>query len=183
MRRRSERGAALILALMTIALLATLATAAVMTTSTETLIATSFTNSEQALYAADAALEWTLADLASVEPDWSAVATGAVRSALVDGPPDGARTLTDGAPLDLGALVRANAPLWPYAHSRLADALGDAGESGFYVVVFVGPDGLAANRLTVRAEAFGPRGAHKALVATIAKGERAARLERWREIR
>jgi type IV pilus assembly PilX-like protein len=95
---------ALIVGLMAMLLLSALGAATVMTTSAETLIAANFRNAQEGLYAADAALELAAADLAT-RGDWNAVLDGSTRSLLVDGPPGGSRTLAEGLPLDLGALV------------------------------------------------------------------------------
>ena len=61
-----ERGVALVLALMTVLLLWPLGLALVATTSTELLIEANYRNSQQGLYAADAAAERALAELPAV---------------------------------------------------------------------------------------------------------------------
>ena len=183
-----ERGSALVLALLTLTLLAGVGLAVTMTASTETLIAASFRSSEQARYAADAAVEWALVDLGTPGLDWSAVASGTIRSAFVDGVADGLRSLGDGTSLDLGALVAANRPFVPYAHGRLAAAVtppgfADFGVPGFYLVVLVAADPAAPGRLGLRAEAFGPRGAHKSVMAGLSRSDAGVHLDRWTQIR
>jgi hypothetical protein len=91
----------------------------------------------------------------------------------------------------------ANNPRWvPYAYGRLRDLLpAGAIDSPFYVVAMVGDDpgetdndptrDSPADRpgggvIALRAEAFGPAGAHRVIEMTIAHG---ARLATWREIR
>lgn len=72
MTRDSERGSALVLALMAMTLLATLGGALVMQTSTETAIAASFRDGLAAFYAAEGALEAGMASVAGA-PDWQAL--------------------------------------------------------------------------------------------------------------
>jgi Tfp pilus assembly protein PilX len=166
MQPNSERGVALVLALMTMVLMVALGAALVLITSSETIIAANFRAGHEAFYAADAAFERALADLRSV-PDWTSVIGGAAGSTFTDGPPSGTRRLLDGSTIDLaqltnmancqkptpctGAEVAAttsdrpwgvNNPRWIlYAYGRLSDSLGPATVSSpFYVVAFVGDD-------------------------------------------
>jgi Tfp pilus assembly protein PilX len=106
-----------------------------------------------------------------------------------------------------------NNPQWtPYAYGRLADSLGAATVSSpFYVVALVGDDpsendgdptrdgvsvgGLGnpgLGRMLVRAEAFGPRSAHRVIEALVARIDTPApaggvstelRVLSWREVR
>lgn len=209
-----ERGAALVIALMTIVLMMALGAALVLITSSETMIAANFRASDQAFYAADAIFERALADLGAV-PDWTTVLDGSVRSSCVDGPPSGVRTMTDGTAIDLAQIANMancqkptpctdaemaaktsdrpwgeNNPRWTYyAYGRLSDSLGAASVSSpFYVLAFVADDpsendadptrdGVSVDGLTnhglgilsVRAEAFGPRRAHKVIEATVGR--------------
>lgn len=98
--RRSERGAALITALMAMLLLTALGLALVLSTSTETMITGNFRNGQEALYAADAGVERVMDDLLTV-PDWNNILSGAIRSAFVDGAPSGNRTMPDGSLVNL----------------------------------------------------------------------------------
>ena len=119
---------AIIVALMAMLLMSALGAALVLTTSSEALIAANFRHAQEGVYAADAALERAMADLASI-PDWQPVLDGSMRSAFVDGPPSGVRTLADGSSLDLGRAreddrwrLFAHGPLstlLPAAHDRL----------------------------------------------------------------
>ena len=104
-RLRSTDGAALLIALMAMMLMAALATALILTTITETRIASSYGAGIEAFYAADAAIERAIDDLRTI-PDWSALAAKAATSTFVDGPPGGPRTLWDGMILDLGEETR-----------------------------------------------------------------------------
>src|SRR4051812_16081109 len=165
---------ALIIVILTMLLVMAVGAAVILTTSSEVLIAANFRESRQALYAADAAAEWALVDLASVVDDWPTLLNGAVTSSFVDGPPNGWRALPDGSLFDLGALVQQNAPWMPYAFGRLDDLLSPAiradarGESpGFYLLVTVSADAAVPERLNVRAEAIGPRGAHKTIEMSV----------------
>jgi hypothetical protein len=178
-------------------------------------IAGNFRTAHEATYAADAAIERSLADLRA-ESDWTPVLAGAMQSEFVDGLPSGRRTLVDGSTIDLDQITNlancqkptrcsaveveattterpwgANNPRWMlYAYGPLANLL-DAPptvRSAFYVVAFVGDDpsendgdptrdgvstvghpnpgeGIAV----IRAEAFGPRNAHKVIEATVAR--------------
>lgn len=166
MRCRSERGVALVVALLAMLLMSALGAALVLITASETLIAGRFRQAQQALDAADAALERAVGDLA-MAPDWNGLLDGSVRSSFVDGAPDGPRTIDGGAAVDLTAVRNlascgrtsacsiaemdrisparpwgANNPRWRlYAYGPLERLLPPGVvESPFYVVVLVGDD-------------------------------------------
>jgi hypothetical protein len=157
---------AIIAALMATLLMSALGAALVMTTSADALIAANFRTTYEGLYAADAALERSIDDLATVA-DWSAVLDGSVSSAFVDGPPAGVRTMADGSLLDpsqapnmlncrrstacsavnLAAITAqrpwgANNPVWRlFAYGPLSALLPPpAIESPYYVIVMVADD-------------------------------------------
>jgi hypothetical protein len=219
-----ERGAALVLAIMTLLLMTALGTALVVTTISETMIAANFGAATAAFYAADAAIERAFGDLRAA-PDWNLALGGASQSAFADGPPNGLRTLADGTVLDLTKIVNvancnredacnesemdavsadrpwgANNPRWRlYAYGRLSEMVPVVSiASPFYVLAMVaddpsendgdpGVDGdgegnPGAGVILLRAEAFGPRGAHRVVEATIAR-QPAVRLLSWRERR
>ena len=90
--RERERGAALVVALMATMLLSALGLALILTTTTETKITGNYTYGQEAMYAADAAIERTVQDVLTV-PDWNNMLSGAQRSAFVDGAASGTRTL------------------------------------------------------------------------------------------
>ena len=98
---KNERGSALVISLMAMMLLSALGLALVLTTTTETKIAGNYTSSQEALYAADAAIERTVQDVLTVA-DWNAMLAGTARSAFVDGGPSGSRTIPGGFTFDLG---------------------------------------------------------------------------------
>src|SRR5574339_391354 len=86
LRRRlaNEEGTALILALMSMMLLTALGAAVIMVTNTETMISANYRNGQEALYAADAAVERVVQDLLMV-PRWNDILTGTTQSSFVDG--------------------------------------------------------------------------------------------------
>lgn len=232
-----ERGTALVVALMIMVLMMALGAALILITSSETMIAANFRAGDEAFYAADAVFERALADLRAL-PDWTSVLDGSTRSSFADGQPIGVRRLTDGTTIDLAQIASmancqkltpctntdmsaktaerpwgANNPRWTlYAYGALADSLGMASNSPYYVLAFVGDDasendadplrdGASVNGmanpglgvLSLRAEAFGPRRAHRAIEGTVARmstsgpsgaGEEAGlRVLTWRDAR
>jgi hypothetical protein len=217
-----EDGVAVLIAMMAILIMSAFGTALILSSSSETIIGAHFQDAIEGRYAADAMLGRGLDDLLGMG-DWSPAITGLLQSRWVDGPPVGARTLADGSRLDLSQVVNmancqkgaacspadiveatpdrpwgANNPEWKlYAHGPLRDVLaGAAVESRFYVLLLVG-QGPAPNLLAVRAEAFGPRGAHAIVEATAGRssdagGEKdyndhpvqnAVKVLSWREVR
>ena len=225
---RREEGIALMVAMMATLLMSALGAALVLTTSSETIIATNFRSSGEGLYAADAALERIVGDLFAV-PDWDPILSGALQSAFIDGAPGGSRTLSDGSTIDLtGVLAMANCqkntpctdgemdlvtrerpwgrnnPRWRlFGYGHLSDLMPTGSLSlPYYVVVMAGDDAAELDSdathdgttpcagavpvkvageppswscnpgsgvLALRAEAFGPGGAHKILEMTIAR--------------
>jgi hypothetical protein len=156
---------AIIVALVSTLLMAALGAALVLSTISETLVAAGFRGALEGRYAADAALERALDDLAA-SPDWNAVLGGVTRSGFADGLP-GVRRLPDGSDLDLHRIRNllncrqvvsctasdlaahsterpwgANNPEWQlFAHGPVA-ALSPASsiDSSQYVVVLVADD-------------------------------------------
>jgi hypothetical protein len=224
---RREDGIALIVAMMAMLLMTALGVALVLTTSSETMIAGNFRNSQEALYAADAVVERAMDDILTV-PDWNKLLDGSTQSAFVDGAPSGVRTLPDGSTFDLTQALNiancdhvapctdaemnalsasrqwtTNNPRWKlYAYGKLADMLPatDTINSAYYVTVMVGDDpsdndddplhdgvklcppndssgaiqtpptcNPGSGVIALRAEAFGPRGAHKIIEVTVAR--------------
>ncbi len=164
--RTAERGVALVVALLAMALMSALGAALVLTTSSESLVASRFRDGSLALDAADAALERALGDLTTAA-DWNPVLDGSARSTFFDGPPSGARTTPAGVTVDLTAVVNlancgrrtactpadmdaatadrpwgVNNPRWQVYACGSLDRLLPAGtvKSPFYVVVLVGDD-------------------------------------------
>lgn len=186
--RGSERGTALICVLMVTTLLATMSAALVLVTMSETMASANHGAAQQALYAADAALEETIGELRSA--DWGAIPGATVSACLQDGAP--APRAPDGRILNLSALAAErqaasnasfapspNRPVWHlFGHGPLSD-LAPAGliVPPAYLLVWVADDGDErdgdAERdsndvVVVRAEAFGAAGAHRSVEATVA---------------
>jgi len=95
-----DRGFALLLALMAMLLFSALGLALVLTTATEGLIADNFRAAQEARYAADAGIEYAIADLQTL-PDWNSILRGQRQSTFSDGSPGGSRALADGTAIDL----------------------------------------------------------------------------------
>jgi Tfp pilus assembly protein PilX len=161
---KNERGAALVVSLMAMLLLSALGFALVMTTMTETKIAGNYTASQEAMYAADAAIERAMQDVLTVA-DWNAMLSGSVTSAFVDGAP-GNRTVS-GLTFNLNEATNmmncsktstctatemdtttedrpwgANNPRWQlYAYGPVNNLIGTGTlNSNMYVVVWVADD-------------------------------------------
>jgi hypothetical protein len=160
-----ERGVALVIALMVSSLLMALAGALLLTTMTERKIAGGFGRDAEARYAAEAAIERVVPDLAAAA-DWDVALTGAALSSFVDGAPGGIRALPGGGEIDLTEATNAvrcgasacsaadliasteqrpwgaNNPVWQlYAYGPLDRMLPAGGvESLMYVVVWIADD-------------------------------------------
>lgn len=152
-----QQGTALIIALMSAMLLTAVAAAVIMVTNTETLIVANHRNSQEAIYAADAAVERVVQDLLMV-PRWNDVLAGTVQSSFIDGPMDQVKYLPSGQfqlccgtgtatrqlqeDTDRLNLWGANNPQWKlFAWSPLADILPQGSiDSPFYVAVWVADD-------------------------------------------
>lgn len=161
----SERGIALIIALMAMTLMIALGAALMMTTTTESKIVNNYRNNSESLYAADAGLERALDDLLTI-PDWNKLLDGTAKSALVDGAPSGVRVLSDGTQLNLTEVLNiancekvsactnpqmqtpttarpwgTNNPQWQlFAYGKANDILPQGINSPYYVVVLIGDD-------------------------------------------
>jgi len=157
-RLADQRGTALIIALMAMMLLTALGAAVVMVSNTETHIAANYRNSQEALYAADAAVERVVQDLLLV-PRWNDILAGTAQSGFVDGAMAAAKTLPGGGQVTLccGAntatgqlqtetdtlnLWAGNNPQWKlFAWGPLGDMLPNQQiDSPMYVAVWVADD-------------------------------------------
>lgn len=198
-RLRNETGSALIIALMSMMLLTALGAAVVMVTRTETMIASNYSNAQEALYAADAAVERVMQDLLMV-PRWDDVLAGITKSAFVGGAPNTAITLPGGGSLTLcdtacpnttatGQLQQVtntadmwgpNNPQWRlFAYAPLRELLpNNQIDSAMYVAVWVADDPAEEDgnpladtngTLTLHAEAYGPGGTRKVIEVTVAR--------------
>jgi len=157
-RLADEQGVALIIALMAMMLLTALGAAVVMVSNTETHIAGNYRNSQEALYAADAAVERIVQDLLLI-PRWNDILNGTAQSGFVDGTMTSPKTLPGGghmtlccgpntataqlqAETDTLNLWGANNPQWKlFAWGPLSDMLpNDVIDSPMYVAVWVADD-------------------------------------------
>lgn len=161
-----EDGVALLTTVAVLLVVSAVSAALLLSSSTDARIASAFQAGLEGRHAADAAAERALLDLAGT-PDWSAALDGSVRSPFVDGPPSGARSLGQGARVDLdqirnlnncghaGACTDAeldavtaerpwgsNNPRWQlFAYGQLAQmSTLSRTRDGFYVVVLVADD-------------------------------------------
>ena len=99
-----EGGVALVIVAMAMLLLSAVGAALVVVTSADVLIAANVGASNEALYAADAVFERTLAELRDA-PDLTAVLNGTAPSGFRDGAPTGQRSLADGTRIDLAQVL------------------------------------------------------------------------------
>ena len=153
---------ALLVVLLAVTLIGALGTALILNATSETMIAGNFLAGREAGYAADAVLDFALAEL-SETADWGAVLGGTARSELADGSPAGVRQLpgirvnlthivnlancavrtgcTDvpSAPVHGPGSARSDGPRWtPYLYTRLAALTsGHAAAACCYVVALV----------------------------------------------
>lgn len=191
----SEDGTALIIALMSMMLLTALGAAVIVVTNTETRIADNYKNSQEALYAADAAAERVVQDLLMI-PRWNDILNGTSKSAFVDGAMTAQKTLPGGGRLTLCCATNTatgqlqaetdaanqwgpNNPSWQlFAWAPVNDILPGAIQSPFYVAVWIADDPAEEDdnpavdgngTLTVHAEAYGPAGTRKIVEITIAR--------------
>ena len=191
-RLRDERGTALIIALMAMMLLTALGAAVVMVSSTETHISSNYRNGQEALYAADAAVERVVQDLLMI-PRWNDILSGTAQSGFVDGAAGAQKTLPGGGVMTLTAATQAlqaetdtanlwgpNNPQWRlFAWGPLSDMLpNDTIDSPMYLAVWVADDPAEEDGnpqadtngvLTLHAEAIGPSGSRKVVEVTVAK--------------
>src|SRR3954451_7722531 len=99
-RLSNQEGSALIIALMAMMLLTALGAAVVMVSNTETHIAGNYRNSQEALYAADAAVERVVQDLLLI-PRWNDILAGTAQSGFIDGAAGTPKTLPGGGTITL----------------------------------------------------------------------------------
>jgi hypothetical protein len=207
----SERGAAMLVAILIATLLAVIVAGLVALTTSETALAASYRHVHEVTYGAEAGVELALHDLATVL-DWSAVlATPPANrtSAFVD--TASTPTLPDGRTIDLASLTRrrelesdardgadlfaADRPQWRlYAHLSLGDVFPPPRRFiPVYVVVWVADDGVDgdgdptvdANRIVlIRSEAFGSGGARRAVEVSVRRAvDGVLHVLTWREVR
>jgi hypothetical protein len=196
----------LVIALMSLMLLAALGGSLVVVMHTELRVVANVATSRETMYSADGALQIAAQELLAIA-DWNALLSNGALSGFVDGPASGLRPLGDGTSVDLTqATTEANSEPRPWGANNPTWRLFAYGWLGFrtYVIAWVADDfaendgdplrdgGGTANPgagiLAVRAEAFGVGGAHKVLETTLRRdvvegGSTAVRLLSWQEIR
>lgn len=201
----NDRGAALIMMLLTAGLLSALGVSLLLVTDTERRVAANAAYAVETAAAADAALERALIDVRRSQT-WSGILAGNEPSRFLDATrrpqlPAGGTLDLDAATSDLQAETNAqgslgaNTPVWKlYASGRIS-ALAPAGmsESAAYLIVWVADDPSDADgnphadsngMLTLRAEARGLGGARRAVEATVARAAAGAvNVISWREVR
>src|SRR5262249_25026429 len=181
---RGEEGVALVVALSAIVILMALGAGLILTATSEAMIAGNFRLAPEARYAAESGVERAVADLAGVA-DWSQVSGGLVRSTFVDGAPSGVRMLADGSTLDLARVVLLPGGPWHlYAYGNIRSLLAPGAiDSRFYVIVMAARVVSTGGVLELRSEAYGPRGTHKIIDATVARtaGDPTAHIVSWRQ--
>jgi Tfp pilus assembly protein PilX len=188
---RGERGTALVCALLITALLATLGAALVFVVTAESLVGANHRASQQGLYAADAGIERAIGELRRLSTWQPVPALGGGSSSADFNDGSLAPQLADGTILDLTRLTNErqtassvfypntpDRPVWRlFAHASLERMIAEkAGTAPPYVIVWVAddPDDLDGDPgrdsndiLIVRSDAFGVRGARRAVEATI----------------
>jgi hypothetical protein len=188
--RASDRGSALVIALIATVMLSALGVGLVMLTETEGSIASNHRKGSEMLYAADAAVERVVQDLLLV-PRWNDILSGAVQSAFVDG--SLTPTTPFGQTLNLTTMTTElqtqadatnpwgpNNPQWRlFAYGPLADMAGTGTiQSDAYVIVWMAddPSDNDANPVadtngvvTVLAQALGSSGTIRTVEVTVAK--------------
>ena len=175
----ARQGAALILAVMALALLAALGLSLAVLTSIETRVAANYTNAHEAMAAAETALEFAAREILNTT-DWTGIVAGSTRSVFVDGSSAGSRTLVDSSSVDLSQLTtNLGDPAWRLFAYGFLNGLENL-SSNAYIVIWAGPypPGQEAI-LAVRADAFGPFGTRRGVQATISRSG----ILSWREVR
>ena len=164
-----DTGAALVLAMMAVALLAALGLSLSVLTSIETRVAANYTSAHEMMAAAETALEFAVRETLRIS-DWSGIVSGSTTSAFVDGAPGGLRTLADGATVNLTALTTAlGDDSWHLFAYGAFDDLENL-RSTAYIVVWAASDPPGQEAvLALRADAFGPFGARRTAKAIISR--------------
>ena len=208
---QDQRGVAVVIALLMALLISAIAGALVMLTTTETLISTSFRQSDEAAYGAEAALERGLHDLATM-PSWSPALTASpanATSSFNDG--ESRPVAPDGRVLDLARLTAArqresdehyrsavfgaDTPQWRlFAHDFVRGLLSGPGlDIPLYLVVWVADDESDGDgnpeidsngQILIYAIALGAGGARHSVQARVGRAEAGQiRLLAWRNAR
>jgi hypothetical protein len=198
-----ERGLALVVVLLALALLLAIGSALVLTATIETRVWMRHRDAATALHAAEAALTRAIVDLAA-EADWTVLVAGEGVSAVIDGPPGGVRRLPHGGgQVDLTErthVVRCGRPsgcaerpgqwrlfAWGPLEAFVPDS---AGLLPLYVIVWISGDPSETDHedpdrppdihvVDVIAHAYGPAGVHRGIEIRLRRSQGAVRVERW----
>jgi hypothetical protein len=162
----------------------------VMVSNTETMIANNYRIAQEALYSADAGIEWAVQDLLMV-PRWNDILAGSTQSSFID--TTTTPTLPAGGSISLTAMTTslqsatdtqnawgANNPVWRlYSYGRVDKMLPtNTVWSTMYIAVWIADDPAETDGnpladtngvLTLHAEAFGPGGSRKVIEVTVAR--------------
>lgn len=201
-----ERGAALLVVLLTTTLVAGVATALIVQTSADVVLSASYRTGQEVFHAADAGLERTVAELAGVA-DWSPLLAVPPANQTASFSATGASFQTpDRQVLPLAGLLAArqaagpggfaaDTPQWRvYAHATLAALWpppADVPPAG--LVIFVADDGLDGDgdagadsngRVLVHVDAYGLHRARRSVEGLVERvGPGVVRLAGWKEVR
>jgi hypothetical protein len=144
--------------MMTISLLAAMVASLTLVTVTETAVAANYRDASEALYAADAAVEFTLQEIARVD-DWSDLVGGPEPTVLVDVP---FQELVPG----VAGTSRVHVTVW------LADRSPEPED-----------DAASPRVISVVGQALGGRGSRRLVEALVEKADSSAvRVLAWREL-
>ena len=187
--RSGERGLALLTVMILTFVLTMLGGTLLVMTASETGIVANVAARSESDWAASAMAEAVAAELGRL-PDWTIVLAGGIVSAHDDGA--GQPVLATGEPLDLAVLTRAlqaatparwasDTPAWRLIAHEAIDGLGPPvpGVSPVYVLAWVADDPADGDgnpaidtngRIVIRAEAFGPGRARRAVEVALARG-------------
>ena len=196
-----ERGIAVVLVMMTTTLFVVLVGSLALAVLTETAVAANHRDAAHALYAAEAAVEFVLQEIALAE-DWTEMLAAPGQSSFVDGEPAGVRQ-AGAANIDLSEAtmdVRAAAtppagavalPPVLYAFGRFSDLIPDgSARSETYVAVWLADRSPAPKdedeppaTLSVVGQAFAGRGIRRAVEVLVERADTSAvRVLAWREL-
>ena len=186
----SERGSALVIALLATVLLSALGVGLVFLSNTESGIASNYRQGSEMLYAADAAVERVVQDLLLV-PRWNDILGGTVKSGFVDNSttpitPSGQSLNLTALTTELQAQADATNPWGPnnprwrlFAYGPLNEMAGTGTiQSNAYIVVWMADDPSDNDGdpfsdtngvLTVLAQAIGASGTLRTVEVTVAK--------------
>lgn len=191
-----------LIALVTTVLLNAIGLGLLSLSNTETSIASNYRQASQLLYAAEAAADCAIADVARAS-SWNDVLAGTARSTFRD------TTLTpilaSGERLDLAALTTslqatsdadarrgADNPAWRLFLYQPLSQIARSGSASEYVAAWVADDAAESDGdplsdrndiVSIRAQAFGPHGLQRTIEVALTKDPVGVKALSWREIR